>query len=554
MLIALSDIHENGNMRHASPQDAADKALAASIGALGVLQPVLVRPAPEGGYILVAGHRRFAAARLTGLQEIPAEVTLMGELQSKLAQAAENVVRKPVDPVDLWQRIGSLIDGGYSLQSAGAALGMTDRHIEQMQILSRIAPELLAAMRGQKTMPKWRTLGTIATAPHEQQLTAFERYKYDEGTPPWTSIAAECTAHRIPQERAWFDVATAGVVFEEDLFAEPGSPEQFTTADIAGFMKAQAVAVQEAIQAANEPAIMLDYSRTAQLPKLPSGWIYVERKEALSPRGKFKRAYAIAPANDWNDAGRVVTVVIKPVASTQKKTAAATNAPIQATDDMMEGEAAAPEPPENLPEDACQITKAGQDMLAEARTAALQAALRSPVRLTPERAALALLIAYTAGSHTNKDILAAIVAPDGTITVPEPETLAQMIGEALARSLSITPPHRQNSTHLSAEHYNRPEWIGALIKADDLMPELDTPEFLACVGGRTLQTVAQSNVAIEDLQDMPSKVADLRRWLCGRLPLWTPTHSGAPGPSTQPWAPSPKKQQDHMLGKAGNDS
>lgn len=537
MLIALSDIHENGNMRHAGPQDDADSALAASIQALGVLQPVLVRPAPAGGYILIAGYRRLAAARLAGLGEIPAEVTLMGELESELAQAAENVVRKPVDPVDLWQHIASLIEGGYSLQSAGAALGMTDRHIEQMHILSRIAPDLLEAMRG-KAMPKWRTLGTIAAAPPEQQVTAFERHQYAGDSISWASIAAECTAHRIPQERAWFDVATAGVVFEEDLFAEPGSPEQFTTADIAGFMKAQAVAVQDAIQAANEPAIMLDYSRTAQLPKLPTGWIYVERKEALSPRGKFKRAYAIAPANDWNDAGRVVTIVIKPVASTQKKTAGATNAPIHATDDMMEGEeVTAPELPESLPEDACQITKAGQDMLAEARNTALHAALRSPLRLTPEKATLALLIAYTAGSHTNKDILAAIVAPDGTIIAPEPETLAQMIGEALARSLSITPAHRQNSTHLSAEHYNRPEWIGALIKADDLMPELDTPEFLACVGGRTLQTVAQNNVAIEDLQDMPSKVADLRRWLCGRLPHWTPTHSGAPGPSTQPWAP-----------------
>lgn len=542
MLIALSDIHENGNMRHASPQDAADKALAASIEALGVLQPVLVRPAPEGGYILVAGYRRFAAARLTGLQEIPAEVTLMGELQSELAQAAENVVRKPVDPVDLWQHIASLIDGGYSLQSAGAALGMTDRHIEQMQILSRIAPELLAAMRGQKTMPKWRTLGTIATAPHEQQLTAFERHKYDEGTPSWASIAAECTAHRIPQERAWFDVATAGVVFEEDLFAEPGSPEQFTTADIAGFMKAQAMAVQAAIQERNEPAIMLEYSHSAQLPKLPTGWIYVERKEALSPRGKFKRAYAIAPANDWNDAGRVVDVVIKPAPSTTKTTPGAINAPIRTTDDILEdSEAATPDPTEALPEDACQISKAGQDMLAEARNTALHAALRSTLRLTPEKATVALLIAYTAGNHSHKDILAALVAPDGTIATPEPRVLAQMIGEALARSITITPQHRQTSTHLSAEYYNRPEWIGALIKADDLMPELDTPEFLACMGGRTLQTVAQNNVAIEDLQDMPSKVADLRRWLCGRLPLWTPIHSGAPGPNTKPWAPKPEK-------------
>ncbi|WP_338332137.1 ParB N-terminal domain-containing protein [Acetobacter sp. LMG 32666] len=363
MLIALDDIQENGNMRRTSLCATADAALEASIAALGVLQPILVRPDPNGGYVLIAGYRRVAAARRIGLAEVPAEIRLMGELESKAAQAAENVVRLPTDPVDVWRHIDEMIQGGYSLQSAGASLGMPDRYIQQISILSQIAPRLLDAMAG-KQLPPWRTLGIIAQAPHDQQIAAFERHNYPHGV-TWASVSAECTAHRIPQDRAIFDVAESGVHFEEDLFAEPGSPEQFTTGDIAGFMAAQLAAVQDRIQNGDEPAMLLEYSSMAQLPKLPTGWVYVERKEPLTPRSKHKRAYAIVPANDWMDAGRVVDVVIKPATTTKATTAPATTHSTDAIEQEDYEPELPAEEPEALPDDVCQITKAGYDMLAD---------------------------------------------------------------------------------------------------------------------------------------------------------------------------------------------
>jgi len=54
--------------------EAALQALAGSIGECGVLQPVLVRPRKDGSYELVAGERRWRAARIAGLQNIPALV------------------------------------------------------------------------------------------------------------------------------------------------------------------------------------------------------------------------------------------------------------------------------------------------------------------------------------------------------------------------------------------------------------------------------------------------------------------------------------------------
>ena len=533
MLIALDDIQENGNMRRTSHCATADAALEASIAALGVLQPILVRPDPNGGYVLIAGYRRVAAARRVGLAEVPAEIRLMGKLESEAAQAAENVVRLPVDPVDLWRHIDQLIQAGYSLQSAGASLGMPDRHIQQISILSQIAPRLLDAMAG-KQLPPWRTLGIIAQAPHDQQIAAFERHNYPHGV-TWTSVSAECTAHRIPQDRAIFDVAESGVHFDEDLFAEPGSPEQFTTGDIAGFMAAQLAAVQDRIQNGDEPAMLLEYSPMAQLPKLPTGWVYVERKEPLTPRSKHKRAYAIVPANDWMDAGRVVDVVIKPATTTKATTAPATTHSTDATEPEEHEPALPAAEPEALPDDACPLTKAGYDLLAAIRNEALHDALRSPLRMAPEKAGTALLMAYAAGRYDLREILAAIVSPEGTITIPDANTFAAMVGEALARTINLTPLHRQNQVSHSAESYHAGEWIGAIVNADGLMPPVDTPEFLSCVGGRTLQNLAHDHLPKPETAEMPAKVADLRRWLCGRIPSWVPVHFGAPGPIADAW-------------------
>jgi ParB family chromosome partitioning protein len=80
--------------------DEALAALAASIGELGVLQPVLVRPDGEGGYELVAGERRWRAARRAGMRMIPALIRAAGD-QSSLEQAiVENLHRQDLNPLE----------------------------------------------------------------------------------------------------------------------------------------------------------------------------------------------------------------------------------------------------------------------------------------------------------------------------------------------------------------------------------------------------------------------------------------------------------------------
>jgi ParB family chromosome partitioning protein len=73
--------------------------LAASVRVHGVLQPIVVRPAP-GGYEIVAGERRWRAAVLAGLPTVPAVVRQVGELESLAMALVENLQRQDLNPVE----------------------------------------------------------------------------------------------------------------------------------------------------------------------------------------------------------------------------------------------------------------------------------------------------------------------------------------------------------------------------------------------------------------------------------------------------------------------
>lgn len=74
--------------------------LAASIGERGVLQPLLVRPLPDGAFELVAGERRYRAARMAGLGEVPAVVRDLSDEEALELSLLENLQREDLNPVE----------------------------------------------------------------------------------------------------------------------------------------------------------------------------------------------------------------------------------------------------------------------------------------------------------------------------------------------------------------------------------------------------------------------------------------------------------------------
>ena len=74
--------------------------LSASIAEHGLLQPIAVRPKPSGGYLIVAGERRWRASRMAGLTEVPVIVKDVTDEQAMELALGENLQREDLDPVE----------------------------------------------------------------------------------------------------------------------------------------------------------------------------------------------------------------------------------------------------------------------------------------------------------------------------------------------------------------------------------------------------------------------------------------------------------------------
>lgn len=110
--LPIDDIRESEQVRYEyedGEQSLAD--LAESIKAQGLIQPVTVRPHPNGnGYEMVAGGRRYRAARMAGLTHIPAVIRHLSDTEVAAVQMAENIHRKNLTQVEEARRIRQDLD------------------------------------------------------------------------------------------------------------------------------------------------------------------------------------------------------------------------------------------------------------------------------------------------------------------------------------------------------------------------------------------------------------------------------------------------------------
>lgn len=108
--------------------------LAASIRARGLLQPVIVRPAPDGsGYQLVAGERRWRAAQRAGLHEIPALVRTLDDSATYEIALVENIQRQDLNAIEEAMGFRRLIaDFGHSQDAVATLVGKSRSHIANL--------------------------------------------------------------------------------------------------------------------------------------------------------------------------------------------------------------------------------------------------------------------------------------------------------------------------------------------------------------------------------------------------------------------------------------
>ena len=108
--IPVARISANPHQPRAVFDEEALSSLAASIGALGVLQPVLVRPLGDDRYELIAGERRWRASQLVGLDSIPALVRIIDDNASLQQALVENLHREDLNPLEEAAGYQQLID------------------------------------------------------------------------------------------------------------------------------------------------------------------------------------------------------------------------------------------------------------------------------------------------------------------------------------------------------------------------------------------------------------------------------------------------------------
>ena len=126
--LRTSEIEPNRDQPRKVFSDEAIQALADSIREHGMLQPILVRPI-GGGYQIVAGERRWRAARMLGLDEVPVNIRELSDLETMQIAIIENLQRENLNPVEEAAAYNDLIE----------KYGMTQEKVAKMVGRSRSA-------------------------------------------------------------------------------------------------------------------------------------------------------------------------------------------------------------------------------------------------------------------------------------------------------------------------------------------------------------------------------------------------------------------------------
>jgi ParB family transcriptional regulator, chromosome partitioning protein len=122
-------------------------ALAGSLGERGVLQPVLVRPRPGGGYELVAGERRWRAAQLARLESIPALVRPRDDALALEVALIENMAREDLNPIEEANACVALVEElGLTREQVGIRVGRSRVAVSNLLRLLELPEEALAAI------------------------------------------------------------------------------------------------------------------------------------------------------------------------------------------------------------------------------------------------------------------------------------------------------------------------------------------------------------------------------------------------------------------------
>lgn len=172
--IPVARIDPGVNVRTSETLDE-DEELATSMEEVGVLQPIRVRPDGDGGYRLIVGYRRYAAAMLAGIAALPAIVDErpVDPTRDAIDQLTENIQRQDLNPMDVAVALQRIMATSPALSAAALArqLGKNKGWAHHHLGLLRLDPEVQTKIRaGKVTMA--HAIPIVALPPVEQMRLA----------------------------------------------------------------------------------------------------------------------------------------------------------------------------------------------------------------------------------------------------------------------------------------------------------------------------------------------------------------------------------------------
>ena len=161
--IHISSIEANPYQPRTKFDEDALNELAQSIKTYGLIQPVTVRPVGNGKYQLISGERRFRAAQIAGLTEIPAFVRTVDDAQSIQMALVENIQRADLNAIEIAMSYQMLIDEcHFTQEELGAKVGKTNTTISNyLRLLKLSTPVQVAVRDSQISMGHARALVAV---------------------------------------------------------------------------------------------------------------------------------------------------------------------------------------------------------------------------------------------------------------------------------------------------------------------------------------------------------------------------------------------------------
>jgi len=146
--LRIMDVEPNRDQPRRDFDEEAMAELSRSIAEHGVLQPILVRPLPGGAYQIIAGERRWRAARAAGLNEIPVVIRELTDEQAMAAALIENLQREDLNPMEEALGYQKLMDAfALTQEEAARRLGKSRPAVANALRLLRLPGRVQALVR-----------------------------------------------------------------------------------------------------------------------------------------------------------------------------------------------------------------------------------------------------------------------------------------------------------------------------------------------------------------------------------------------------------------------